>query len=83
MVQFLSPDSGLVIFAIHQLEGRQSNAGTCHNRSGTPSRASLAVSLSPRTIELASRQARARGVSLQAYLLLVLEQAVKAPTVTN
>jgi hypothetical protein len=47
-----------------------------------PSRAGLAVSLSPRTIELASRQARARGVSLEAYLLLVLEQAVKAPTVT-
>jgi hypothetical protein len=47
-----------------------------------PSRASLAVPLSPRTIELASRQARARGVSLEAYLLLVLEQAVKAPTVT-
>jgi len=47
-----------------------------------PSRASLAVSLSPRTIELASRQARARGVSLEAYQLLVLEQAVKAPTVT-
>jgi predicted HicB family RNase H-like nuclease len=43
-----------------------------------PLRTSLAISLSPRTIELATKQAQARGISLEAYLLLVLEQSIKA-----
>jgi hypothetical protein len=43
-----------------------------------PLRTSLAISLSPRTIELATKKAQARGISLEAYLLLVLEQSIKA-----
>jgi predicted HicB family RNase H-like nuclease len=42
-----------------------------------PLRTSLAVSLSPRTIEVATKQAQTRGISLEAYLLLVLEQSLK------
>jgi hypothetical protein len=43
-----------------------------------PLRPSLAISLAPRTIEVATKQAQARGISLEAYLLLVLEQSLKA-----
>jgi len=43
-----------------------------------PLRPSLAISLAPRTIEVATEQAQARGISLEAYLLLVLEQSLKA-----
>ena len=48
-----------------------------------PLRTSLAVSLSPRTIELATKQAQVRGISLEAYLLLVLEQSLKAQEPTH
>ncbi len=38
----------------------------------------LAVSLSAKTVAIATERARAKGISLEAYLLHVLEQAVKA-----
>jgi predicted HicB family RNase H-like nuclease len=43
-----------------------------------PKKGGLAVSLSAKTVAIATERARAKGISLEAYLLHVLEQAVKA-----
>jgi len=43
-----------------------------------PKGGGLAVSLSASTVALATEWAQARGISLEAYLLRVLEQAIEA-----
>jgi len=43
-----------------------------------PKKGVLAVSLSAKTVAIATERARAKGISLEAYLLHVLEQTVKA-----
>lgn len=43
-----------------------------------PKKGVLAVSLSAKTVAIGTERARAKGISLEAYLLHVLEQAVKA-----